>query len=699
MIKFYFFIILCFLCYSINAQNLTLKGRVFNSEKEPVAFATVSALNADSIIQKSTVSDSEGNFSIADLNIIRPILKFSYLGYRTKLITPVFDKSKGVLLIDPVYLVADASLLKQVTISAKKENSSIQLEKKVIDARQFQNAAGGTGLDLLKRIASVTVTTEGEITLRGNAGFQVLINGKPSNRAPADVLAQLPAGSIENVEVITTPSAKYDSQGNAGIINIVLKKNAGLGWSVAGNGMFAGYDPVRYAADLSINYITGKLNAYASGDYRRFDYNGYRASSVRTIVADTLTYAPSGGIRDFDDHQHSIRAGASYAPDANNSFNLNLYEGKKESARTANLNYGEYYKVGSFNSITDDNLGVSKRTFYNHNLFVRAGKFNTASLDYTHTFTDKSKLTLLGLYEYSVLGGPLTNVNAITAIDEPYSVEHSQESSPLKATRLQVDYTLATFGKTRLSTGYQLRLLNQKGTFTYKRTDAYGNTYWDPAFNDRTDIRQSINAGYLQMDGASKKFSYSIGLRTEYSQRTLANKLQAKTYEYNKLNLFPSIQGLWSLDDRKKLRLGYNRRIDWPNPRALSPFKNHRHEETIEIGDPSLLPEIRDIVEVTFNNNVSDRFNFSITPYFNYVQNKLFRVNDSYSRITLLRIFTNGGNAASEGIEVTTELKAASWWRFLLDVNAYYFQLNGQLYTVSTNKTRSYAKCDRKHNC
>ncbi|UPK72475.1 TonB-dependent receptor [Chitinophaga filiformis] len=667
-------------CTALMAQHITIKGIIQDENlKTPIPFATVAVLNQDSTIVATTISDTTGKFIISNLTINQLSLKIQFIGYKPFIFTPLLSKDK-VISIPPVFLTRTGSQLDEVVVQGEKKNNSLQIDKQIYSAKQFQNATTGTGLDILQRLPSITINSEGEIALRGSTGLQVLINGKPTKRNAVDVFTQIPASNIESIEVISSPSAKYGAEGSAGIINIVTKKEVGMGFGLAGNGMFGGTTPERFGGDISINYNAKKWSTYLSGDYRRFDFNGHRDGVIRTLVNDTLTYAPSSGIRNFREYQYSLTGGASYTPNKNNNINLSLYTGKKESARTANLFYQEYYKTGTGLNLTDNNFTTAPTLFYNHNLFVRTGTFNTVSLDYNHR-DGKADLYLLALYEYSILGGPLENTDAPTPHEALFNKEKSNEETPLNAIRLQADYSFPIF-KQKLSAGYQFRTIKETGEFDYTRTDALGNVYADPLFNDHVDIRQTIHSSYLQVDGNKGKFNYSIGVRGEYSSRHLVDQLQPHSYKYNAFNLFPSLQGIWNVGKGRKLRIGYNRRIEWPMPRSLSSFKNHRHEETIEIGDPNLLPEIKDIFEVSYN-KLSEHFALTITPYVNFVQNRLYRLNDNYSRITLLRVATNAGNATSTGIEVISEIKALPWLRFYLSANGYLLKLKGTVYEVA----------------
>lgn len=667
------------------AQTLSLEGQVLDAQtSQPVQFASVEVWDSNAKINKGTVTDEKGNFSFKSLILTKGLIKIRFVGYQT-IEQSFVSENKKVLKLATIRLKQENSVLNEVIVSGQKSTTAIALDKQIIDPKKFQLAANGTGLDLLQKLPSVTVTSEGDISLRGSAGFIVLINGKPSNRTPADILAQLPANTIQNIEILTSPSAKYDADGKTGIINIITLQNVNQGWSLATNGMFGGIKPARFGGDVTLNYGSKKWDFYAAADYRRYDIDGRRIGEVRTIYKDTLTYLPSDGIRDYKDYQYSFRTGFNYTPNGSNTISFNLYKAYKETTRQADLHYQEYFAAGSKNLFQTQFAKAPELTF-NENTFVRSGDFSSANLDYTHTFSNKAKLVLVGIYEHSVLGGPLSNSDKYERNLSVFLLEKTNEDSPLNALRLQADYTLP-IGKTgKFGAGAVLRSFKQNGVFDYYRKSSIdGAAYFDPLFNDAIDVNQQIRAGYAQFENVYKTLSYNLGLRVEDMDRSLKDQQQAKKYQYQQVNLFPSAQFLWKVNKSQDLRLGYNRRIDWPSIKSLSPFLNHRHKETIENGDPNLKPEIADIVELSYSKTWSN-FKLVTTAFRSFVQNKVFRTNYIDNRIVLGRSYTNGGDATSTGLEVSADIKATNWWRFYVGTSVYDFRVSNILNDANASK-------------
>jgi len=666
---------------NVYGQLSQYQGIVFDSEtRKPIEFASVSVLGKDSAIVVGTVTDVNGKFQIKSERGNISIFRFQFMGYESLDFKP--GEKTGNL--PAIYLTASVSTLEEITVSGERKTQTVQIDKQIFDTKQFQNAANGTGLDLISRLPSVTVNVEGEILLRGSASFLVLIDGKPTQRTASDALAQIPANAIEKIELITSPSARYDADGKAGIVNIITKKDQLIGWSLIANGMSGGNEPLRYISDFLANYTGSKGSFFVGADYRRFDIEGFRIGEIRTLLKDSLTFLPSEGIRNYKDYQFGIRSGVSYSPGKNDIFNVNWYMGEKQTDRTANLHYEEFLKIGNNTDLFNPSFGSPVRRFFNQNLFVRTGNFQTVNADYTRNFANKSKVTVLGVYEFSVLGGPLNNIDENEDNKQISLHERSEEKSPLTALRWQIDYQKALTDNKKLELGYQFRSVHHSGDFVFENLNIASQKWeLDPAFNDNMDLRQQIHAAYANLNGSLTKWNYNIGLRAEYMDRILTHLLGEAPFIYKKLNFFPSVQFLRSFKNAQTLRIAYNRRIDRPTTKLMSPFKNHRHAETIELGDPNLRPELAEVFEVAFSKTWS-KVELSAIAYFNYIKDKVFRVNDIYSRTILWRTYTNAGTAISSGMEASASVKLTSWWKLYASGNIFRFYVKGNPNGIET---------------
>ncbi|MBP8067575.1 MAG: TonB-dependent receptor [Pedobacter sp.] len=586
------------------------------------------------------------------------------------------------MLLGNINLSPSSALLNQVVITGEKLNTLNKIDKQSYRAGQFESAKGGNAIDVLKNLPSVSVNGEGDISVRGSSGFLVLINGKPVLTDAQTVLSQLPANSIENIELITSPSAKYDPDGKGGIINITTKKGANDGFTLTANSLVGlpsttDYDnkesSKRFGGDIALNYRKDKLDLAFGANYSRNDNAGYREGDVYTknFVNNTITRFPSNGERSFDKKNYAARISASFAADENDSFSAGFFIGKRYQDRLADINYN--------NTTANLNTGsILKRTnYYNSNLQNKQGNFALGNIDYTHTFANKSTLTASALYEKAKLFGSTKNVNlpseqstdTIQRVFNPYT-------NPINGYRLKLDYAV-TIGKGKLETGYQFRYDTQDGQFDYFVSPITSQP--DAArFRGSVKARNQINSIYAQYSGKTSSLEYIGGLRYENAARTVNLSYDPIPHELKLANLFPSLSLLYSLNTGLKLKAGYSKRIQRTNNFELNPIPEREHSETLEQGDPDLLPSFVDLVELGLIRNFS-KGSFFTTAYYQNIKNPIQRVNSVYADTILNRVFTNAEKARTIGFEFGTTLQPLKWWNLYLGTNIYNYKIDGNL--------------------
>ncbi len=570
-------------------------------------------------------------------------------------------------------------------------NTSIQkIDKQIYKADQFEAAKEGTAIDVIRNMPSITVNGEGDIRLRGSTGFLILLNGKPVQTDAATLLNQIPANAIENIEIITAPSAKYDADGKSDIINITTKKGTGNGLSYAVNvqgGLpsMNDYDnkesPRRYGADVSLNYQKDKWELSFGGSYQRNDIAGRRVGDVNTTVDNRLTSFPSVGERSFDRTNYAARASLTYTPDKANTFNAGFYAGQRKQFRQADINYN--------NRTTDINTGniINELAYYNANLVLRQGDFVLGNLDYTHSFKNKSTLTLSGLYEHARFEG-FTKNNNLNISDYTDTIQYvlNTGTSPLNAVRLKLDYAL---GKGKLENGYQLRYQKQTGSFLYQEAIlGTGRFNTVPEFSDDINVINNINAFYTQYAAKAGKLEYTGGLRYEYATRSFKADKIANPIDLNLSNFFPSLNLLYTFDKGYKLKGGFSRRVQRSTNNELNPYAEREHSETLEQGDPTILPEFINLTELGLIKDFTKGSVFA-TLYNQQISNVVNRVNNVYADTVLNRIYTNAGRATLWGLETGLNLKPLKWWSAYIGANIYDYTIKGTLFnkTVAVNNS------------
>lgn len=695
-------------------KGATVQGRILDqADDQPIEYASVAVYRLpDSTLVNGVVTDEQGYFEIKDLPTeVQLYVLVQFMGYE-RYMSPVFQANANTDL-GLISLVLSTALLEEVEIFAREITSFHRVDRQVFDASQFQNAQGGNATDVLRNLPSVSVNAQGDISVRGATGFVVLINGKPVQTDPAIILGQLPANAIDDIEIITAPSAKYDPDGKAGIINIKTRQAALDGLYVVANAQYGlpSVEPYdnrgtarRYNADLSLNYRKGKWDLSAGMDYKRNDVSGRRVGYVNTYIDEVLTEFPSYGERSFDRESYTGRTSVVYSPTDHNSIGASFYAGKRTQYRTADILYDyqrkariseeqfldpeaywdRYQQTGR---VFQGGLQLDSLTYFNENLRVRRGDFLIGALDYTHQFQDQSSLRISALYEHTILGGPTDNVNLPCpggCIDGPVygdtlQYQYNTNDNPLDGVRLQVDYA-RQLGQVNWESGYQFRYLQHPGDFVYLDRD-YENNAWieNPEFTNGINLTRAIHSLYSQVSGQWDKLQYTVGLRLEYFDREVTLDRPAETFSLKRFNPFPSVNLQYDLGNGLFAKAAYSRRIERTTTFKMTPFPEREHSETLEQGDAELLPEYIDVAEIGLVKNWEDHSVFA-TAYLRDIQNVINRVNTVYNDSILNRIYTNAGTALAVGLEAGATVFPAKWLKIYLGGNVYNYRIKGDLF-------------------
>ena len=709
---FQFLLFFWFCSWSLNAQ--ILEGRIMDQHGDaPIEYASITLHSArDSSFIDGVVSEGTGVFQFNKVPKDSVFIKAQFIGYQQYISKSIFVKR--TMNIGDIYLSVSAIALDQVEVTGKEMTAVYKLDKQVFDAKQFQNVQGGSASDILGNLPSVSLNSFGEIIVRGTSGFMVMINGRPLQTDPMTILSQLPANAIQDIEIITTPSAKYDPDGNAGIINIKTKRNTTDGVFLLANALVGlpsieDYDNTnnapRYGADITLNYKKRKWELASGLDYRRYDISGRREGYVNTYLSNVLTEFPSDGERSFDEENYSARLSAVFTPNESHTFSAGFYVGKRTKERTADILYNNQQRTFipsnqflgpeayfDLYEQTGQVLGagevLNSLTYFNENLRVRRGDFVIGSLSYSIAFPNDANLSVSALYERTQLGGPTDNVNLdFPNVSSIRQLQFNTNDNPLDGYRFQIDYERA-LGATKIETGYQFRYLKHPGDFDYFDRDLE-NDLWvvNPLFTNSIELRRSIHSLYGQATGKLDKLSYTGGLRLEYFDREVDIAQPANTFLLDQFNVFPSLNVSYDLENDWKVKGGYSRRIERTTTFKMTPFPEREHSETLEQGDAELLPEYIDLVEVGVAKNWGDNTVFG-TLFYRHVNNLINRVNTVFNDTILNRIYTNVGNANIIGFELGTTLYPTKWSRIYFGGNVYNYNIQGQLFgdAIDTSK-------------
>ena len=715
----YSFLIQCLLILFVStvgfSQNYTVKGRILDQNSgETIEYASITVHSLpDSVMITGVVSDATGQFEVKNIKVTSIYLNAQFLGYEGYR-SPDLVTGKNIDLGD-IALSVNGAVLSAVEVTGKAITSAHKLDKQVYDAGQFQNAKGGTATDVLSNLPAVSINSFGEISVRGATGFMVMINGKPVQSDPAVILNQLAANTIEDIAIITAPSAKYDPDGNAGIINIITKQNFSDGLYFSANVMgglpsIENYDnkrnTPRYGADVQLNFKKGKWDISSALDYRRYDKSGRREGYVNTFIDNVLTEFPSDGERSFDEENYSARLSTTYTPNKKQAITAGFYVGKRTKERTADILYENqqrttigandflgtkayYDDFVTTGTVFAGGTPINQISFFNENLRIRRGDFFIGSLDYLLKFEKEATLKISGLYERTILGGPTDNVSlGYPNTSEILQLQLNDNNNPLDGIRFQMDYS-KKIKELTWESGYQYRYLKHPGDFDYFDRDLVNNTWVEnPLFTNSIELTRKIHSVYSQLSGKSGPWQYSGGLRLEHFDRKVTIERPDATYLLDKLNLFPSLNISYDLGNNLLAKGGYSRRIQRTTTFKMTPFPEREHSETLEQGDAELLPEYIDVVELGMVKNWKDNSVFG-NIYYRKIENVINRVNTIFNDTILNRVYTNVGEANVLGLELGTTVYPTDAWRIYFGGNIYSYGIEGSLFGDGINTSNT----------
>ena len=691
LIPIRFAIISCLLFLGLTThvfgQTTKISGRILDNKGTPMEAVSISLYDSAGIKVFQALSDIEGKF-IFEKNVTTNayiIVSFIQFGSRTIFLSA----SKKNIELGDINLQNNQYSLTEVMVLGKKSPINLKVDRQVFSAGQFANAANGNGIDLIKNLPAVSVNGLGEISLRGSSSFQVMINGKPSAGDPSYILAQLSAASIENIEVITSPGATYDADGKSGIINVVTKTALELGWMVQSSVMygakpFNNFDNKRYAqpqrgsVDVTAGYRKNKWDLNIGFNYLRNDIAGYREGDVNTTINGVFTSFPSNGERSYKKYNSGGRIAIGHDTKLGNRWEAGVYIGNRFQSRVADLLYNIKHRVIATGAITSFD-------YFNENTQNKEALFSLANVGYDHKLSGKAKINFSLQYEGANLTGLTINKN-FNNIGRAvlFQQTNNPSSNPLNAIRFKTDYTfknnIGTFNM-----GYQFRNDKQDGNFEYAYKNM-GMTQFmiDPLFSSNLKVNNSIHAAYIQYSEKKNKLFKQIGLRAEHLIRSLTFSNNNKQNDLILPSLFPSFIFRYDAKDKLVLKTSYTRRVKRTNNFELNPLPEREHAETLEQGDPNLLPELTGALEMGLEKSWQKSIlNFTI--YRQDIKNPIQRVNKVYNDTILNRVFTNASRALQIGMEVNVTNSITPYWQSLISGNIYHYKIDGTIFDGAVN--------------
>lgn len=671
--------ILCFCLLTASAQsgNLEISGTVVQEDGSPVPYATVLAFKLkDSILVDGSSTGAEGNFSL-QIPKGEYFIRVKFMGFTEQVLSPVEVSNSRTL--DPIVLHPNNEILDAVDITVEKNAVELKLDKRVFNIQQDISSAGLNGAEILDNIPSISVDAEGNVSLRGSQNVRILINGKPSTltgMSNADALRQINGNMIESVEVITNPSARYDAEGEVGIINIILKKDLEKGFNGSFN-LRAGY-PLGYGAGFNINYRTSKVNYFAGYGYGLQRSPGSGQNYQTFNGADTSYHYEQTSSHNRGGFSHNLNAGLDYS--INSHFSVNLSTIFK-FARGDNWNKIEYLDFDSSDVLTQR---VNRNEYEDD--YSNSQEYN---LSFRKTFEQKDRLWTFDFKKIYSDDGEVSDLEQYSSdVSIPEVIQRTTSYESENSWLFQTDYIhpFGTDGK--FETGAKVNLRTMEND--YELLDSLsGGWQVNPLFNNYLIYTENIYAAYAMAGNKTGKFSYQGGLRSEYSDVTTnlveTNQLNRRQY----FKLFPSFHFSYELKNTSFLQLSYSRRIGRPRQWWLTPFYTFRDSRNYESGNPDINPEYAGSYELSYL-KYWKKGSLLGSVYYRHTSNIMERIVLTDSTGITWRIPVNLGTRNSFGAELSGSCQLNKWWNLSGNINFYRFILQGAYAGVSYN-TDAYA--------
>ncbi len=683
-IRFLYFILTLLPFYSFS-QNGSLKAIIVDSTRTPIVGASVSLLspNAGAYVQ-GTQSLNEGRVTIENISPATYTVKVSYVGMSDIVRENIRIEAGKTLDMNLITLIPIGKQLGEIVVQGKLPDLQLDIDKKVFDVSQSTVSVGGTAQDVLGNVPTLQVDADGSVSLRGSTGVRILINGKESAMAGNDVsklLQSLPAEAVSKVEIMTNPSAKYDAEGQSGIVNIVLKKNVITGFNGTINASIGNYN--NYMVGTSLNYRDKKANYFGTYSFNNRNHVGESSLTNTQWIdgtvtdASEITHTHSETFR--EGKNHSFRIGTDYFATEKTTFSLGSNFSIRDNDRGEDIFY-RYINLPELGTESPRTSRQSEQDFgYDITLdfkqvLAREGEEITANI----TFGDDRED---GINDYLQ-----------TFDNDRFREERKNQTSERgKNWNFQLDYVLPLGENHKLEVGYRT-ILRSSDESQYSDTLSQDLVFVrDYDVSNDFEMRSGVHALYANYQRMlTARLGMQVGLRAEDAYlntiyRSLDPNVTTEPGSLDYFRVYPSAFLSYNVNKQgDKVQLSYTRRVQRPRGWQVNPFVNMSDATNLRQGNPELMPEDIHAIELGFAKTY-EKWNFVSSAYYRRVQDMTqpiqYDVNDPVvekylddKNATFSR-WENVGNRNSTGIEVVAKVNLFPWWDMTGNVNMFYSTL------------------------
>ncbi len=651
----------------MNVQ-VSISGTVVDSvSSEPLKFANVMLYDFRDSLITGTITNDMGRFTLKNLRpgIYKVSVKF--MGFHKKTIERVRvgprqpEVDLGVIALRPAVLSVG-----EVEVTAERPEITYKIDRKVINVSKQYTRTSGTAVDILENVPSVTVDVDGNVSLRGSGSFTVLIDGRPTPLQANEALQQIPATTIESIEIITNPSAKYDPDGIAGIINIILKKGKLRGMSGIFN-LNGGLD-YKYGGDFLLSKKGDGITYTFGADFNNREFPGNMESESQTGCPGCADLIKSKGAMRWQWRPYGIHGEVDWRADESNSITAGLRWGGRRMERSSNVTFHEY-----------DIMGNPPYEYFSRGGWKRSGDFYMGSFTYNHKFARKGhELTAEATMSRSE-GDEVSKTETFELDGTQKSGQRETETGPWRRIRAKADYVLPLDEKSKIEAGYQARLdASKTQTKTYEYDTSSGEYEYRQDFSHKTEYDRDIQSIYAMFSSNPGKFGYQIGLRGEYTYRSMHLIDTDENFKIDRIDLFPTLHVSYQHSAGTQFMASYSRRIRRPRNWHLEPFLTWFDANNVRKGNPDLKPEYTDSYEAGFQQN-SGRRMLSLEAYYKVTHNKTERIQSVYEDQIRLHTIENVGKDYALGVELMLNIGLMGFWNVNVMGTAYDYRIKGKV--------------------
>ena len=635
--------------------------------------------NENNTVASTTVK--EGSFTIDRVREGEFVVTVMLVGYQPFVSEPIaFGAGKSTDL-GTISLSMNETGLEEVVVTGERSKIVYKLDRQRISGSSSLAALGGTAVDVLKLTPSVRVDAEGGVSFRGSSGFLVYVDGKQSALEGAQALDQIPAANIEDIEIITTPSARYKTDGDVGIINIITKRHDQQG--VSGSVNVSGSTIGAWNTDVLLSYKKGASRWYVgvAGSEKRgkSDFD----QTKTTIVDDYVTTSKADGIRESNNASYIGRVGWELGKNGH-SLLVELQGGMTKTGRGGEMLYDEHRMKGDV--VLNDNLYNSKDGISNEKQLAQI------ATDYVWKINERGdKFAITGRLRYDWYALEYTESNMFDMSGERYEGTRGYESEHHWDFDGTMSYQLNYREGGKAEVGYQYTSYSEHGDYNIKYWDRAQHDYvWQDDLHAPFFYRRQIHSAYLMLNDKFGPLSVEAGVRADHTIDQMDIEIEGMSRYIKRMELFPSAHLMYEAPGKNFISAGYSYRTNRPGIWQLEPYITYEDYYTKMTGNPDIKPEYIHSAEVGYRKTIAEENTISVTGYYRHRKGVRERVRVAYEPGVTLDSLINAGNDRTWGVEMSAQVKAARWWSMNVNASLFDYKFDADYEGCTDSKNTGY---------